>query len=129
MDTAAPDPMVPMPGPISCDGSWGPPARDGSRYALLDGDPATCGAVFCYALWLPAGFRDPPHLHSTDARIFIASGALLLGYGDRANFAAALRIEAPAFVRVRAHCVHFDGVDVDTLIFGTATGRWCTRYV
>ena len=65
---------------------WQDVSADGTRYALLDGDRQS--GPFCYAFFIPAGFWDPAHWHSRNARVFVASGTLWLGYGDRFDRAA-----------------------------------------
>ena len=101
----------------------------GTRYALLEGSRERAGAVFSYAFFIPAGFWDPPHWHTADARIFVARGTLQLAYGDRMDPATAEAFPAGSYLLVPAHARHFDGALEDTLIFGTAIGPWSTHYV
>ncbi|NJK43054.1 MAG: hypothetical protein HC933_01240 [Pleurocapsa sp. SU_196_0] len=108
---------------------WGEPAPDGSRYALLEGRRDVDGALFTYAFFIPAGFWDAAHWHSRDARVFVLSGALHLGYGDVLEPESATVFGAGAFVLVPAGARHFDGSDVDTVIVGVASGVWTTHYV
>ena len=115
-------------------GAWSPDtiqwqdiAADGSRYALLDGDKAA--GIFSYAFFLPAGLWDPPHWHSQDSRVFVASGILQLGYGNVFDRSALRAFPAGSFLTVPANARHFDGADVDTLIYGVARGPWATRYI
>jgi mannose-6-phosphate isomerase-like protein (cupin superfamily) len=108
---------------------WQEIGADGSKYALLEGRRDQPGVAFTYAFWLPAGFWDAPHWHIADARIFVVSGKLKLAYGTSFD-----RGKAPSFgpgscVLVPANAIHYDGGDDDTLIIGTAVGRWATHYV
>ena len=108
---------------------WQETSADGAKYALLEGERDKNGAAFFYAFFIPAGFWDLCHWHGADARVFVASGTLYLGYGavmDRSRLKA---FTAGSFVLVPAGARHFDGSDVDTLIFGTAIGPWATHYV
>jgi hypothetical protein len=106
---------------------WQEIAADGSRYALLDGDKMA--GAFSYAFFLPAGMWDKPHWHSQDSRVFVASGALQLGYGEVFDKTRLGVYPAGSFLSVPGMARHFDGADVDTLIFGVARGPWATHYV
>jgi hypothetical protein len=108
---------------------WAPPAADGSRFALLDGERDKAGQQFSYAFALPPGLWDKPHHHSTTARIFVLKGTLKLGWGQRMDKASARNFPAGSFVVVPAGAVHFDGADEETIILGVASGVWATRYV
>jgi hypothetical protein len=109
--------------------AWQDIGADGTRYALLEGLRDQAGTVFSYAFFIPAGFWDPAHWHTADARVFVASGTLCLGYGTMLDRAEAKAYPAGSYVVVPAGARHFDGSDEDTLIFGTATGPWATLYV
>jgi quercetin dioxygenase-like cupin family protein len=108
---------------------WQDIGADGSKYALLEGSRTVQGSAFTYAFLIPPGFWDAPHWHSADARIFVASGVLKLGYSTEMKKLEALTFRAGAIALVPANAVHFDGADEETLIFGTAIGPWSTHYV
>lgn len=108
---------------------WQETAPDGTRYALLEGVRDRPGTAFSYAFHIPAGFWDPAHWHSADARVFVVSGALHLGYGDALDRARAEIHPAGSYLIVPAGARHFDGSDQETLILGTAIGPWATHYV
>lgn len=108
---------------------WQDVAPDGSRYALLEGVRDQVGEPFSYAFFIPAGFWDPAHWHTADARVFVVSGTLRLGYGDALDQPRAESFPAGSYVLVPAGARHFDGSDEDTLILGTAVGPWATYYV
>ena len=107
--------------------TWQETAPDGTRYALLEG--VREAGTFTYAFFLPAGFWDEAHWHSTDARVFVMQGELRLGYGDRLDKEAATSYPAGSALLVPAEHRHYDGAEVDTLILGVASGSWFTRYV
>jgi len=109
--------------------AWDETGADGTRYALLEGARDAKGAAFSYAFFIPAGFRDPAHWHTADARVFVVRGTLLLGYGDHLEEARMEAFPAGSYVLVPAGARHFDGSDEDTLILGTAIGPWATHYV
>ena len=108
---------------------WQEIGADGTKYTLLEGVRDVVGQAFSYAFFIPKGFWDPPHWHTADARVFVASGTLCLGYGEAMDIGAAKAFPAGSYVVVPAGKRHFDGSDEDTLIFGTATGPWATHYV
>jgi hypothetical protein len=106
---------------------WQEIGADGTRYSLLEGRREQ--GTFSYAFLIPAGFWDPAHWHTQDARVFVASGVLWLGYGDRLDRSAMRAYRAGSFVLVPGGMRHFDGSDEETLIFGVASGPWSTHYV
>jgi quercetin dioxygenase-like cupin family protein len=109
--------------------AWQRVNPDGTRFALLEGVRDTAGVAFSYAFFIPAGVWDGAHHHSADARIFVAQGTLVLGYGDKMDRSKARAYPKGSFLLVPAGAVHFDGSDEDTVIFGTAVGPWATQYV
>jgi quercetin dioxygenase-like cupin family protein len=109
--------------------SWQEIAPDGTKYSLLEGVRDQAGVAFSYAFFIPAGFWDPAHWHTADARVFVAKGTLYLGYGDEMDKAKAKAYPAGSYVVVPANMRHFDGSDEDTLILGMAIGPWSTLYV
>jgi Domain of unknown function (DUF4437) len=108
---------------------WQDTSTDGTKYALLEGQRDLAGAVFSYAFFIPAGFWDPPHWHTQDARVTVLKGSLHLAYGDEFDSAKLEVFPAGSFVVVPAKSRHFDGSDEDTIIVGTALGPWATHYV
>ncbi len=109
--------------------NWQEIALDGTRYSLLEGVRDQIGVAFSYAFFIPAGFWDPAHWHTADARVFVAKGTLYLGYGDEMDKAKAKAYPAGSYIVVPANMRHFDGSDEDTLILGMAIGPWATLYV
>jgi hypothetical protein len=109
--------------------AWGETASNGTRYALLEGRRDMDDALFTYTFFIPAGFWDATHWHSRDARVFVLSGALHLGYGDVLEQQQATLFGAGSFLLVPAGARRFDGSDVDTVIVGVASGVWATHYL
>ena len=109
--------------------AWQETAADGSKYALLEGDKHAPSGSFSYLFFLPAGLWDRPHWHTGDARILVLEGALKVGLGPDFDPAATRLYPAMSLLVVPRDQVHFDGADVDTLVFGVAVGPWETRYV
>ncbi len=108
---------------------WQRTNSDGTKFALLEGVRDKDGVAFSYAFFIPAGVWDAAHSHAATARVFVARGALKLGYGERIDKLKATTFPTGNFLVVPAHARHFDGADVDTIIIGTAIGPWSTDYV
>ena len=98
---------------------WQEISPDGTKYALLEGSRE--GGLFTYAFFLPSGFWDGAHWHSTDARIIVASGCLYLGHGEHLNTTQAKAYGAGSVLIVPAELRHYDGAKEATLIIGMAT--------
>jgi hypothetical protein len=107
--------------------NWTDIGADGTKYALLEGSREH--GVFSYAFFIPANFWDAPHWHTQDARIFVVSGALQLGYGKTHDSSKLETYTAGSYLLVPKDAAHFDGASTDTLIFGVAQGQWRTHYV
>lgn len=108
---------------------WQEIADDGTSYTLLEGDKQDPQAGFSYLLRLPAGVWDRPHWHTGPARLLVLSGELCLGLGSAYAPTQAKRYPAMSMLFVPALEVHFDGCEMDTLVFGVAQGPWATHYV
>ncbi|HLR84742.1 MAG TPA: cupin domain-containing protein [Nocardioidaceae bacterium] len=107
---------------------WAQTNPDGTRSATLVGTREP-GVTFTYAFHIPAGVWDPPHSHTADAHLVVASGELRLGYADRLDRETAGTYPPGSFIYVPGGAVHFDGAEVDTVILGTAVGPWSTEYL
>jgi hypothetical protein len=108
---------------------WQVDGSDGTRYALLEGRRDRAGETFVYAFQMPAGFRDPPHWHTSDAHVVVLDGTLLLGYGDTGDPTSLELFPQGSELLVPAGARHYDGSDQETVIVGRATGVWSTHYV
>ena len=108
---------------------WQEIGADRTKYSLLEGRRDVPDEGFTYAFFIPAGFWDPPHWHTADARVVVVSGTLYLGYGDTEDRNQLLAFPAGSVVLVPANARHFDGSHEDTLIVGMAIGPWNTYYV
>ncbi len=108
---------------------WQTNAPNGTGYALLEGNRDSGAAPFSYAFRIPEGVYDTPHSHSATVRVFVAKGALRIGFGSVFDRSRLMTYPAGSYVIVPGGAVHFDGADVDTVIYGTATGPWSTTYL
>jgi hypothetical protein len=107
---------------------WQDIGADGTKYSLLEGRRDIPGEGFTYAFFIPAGFWDPVHWHTADARVVVLKGTLYLGYGTEMDHSKLEAFPAGSVVLVPANAKHFDGSDEDTLIVGMAIGPWSTHY-
>jgi hypothetical protein len=108
---------------------WQEISPDGTKYSLLEGRRDFPGEAFTYAFFIPAGFWDPAHWHTADARIAVLQGKLYLGYGNKHENDSLHAFGVGNFLLVPANARHFDGSFEDTIIIGTAIGPWATYYV
>ncbi len=106
--------------------AWDTIFVDGSKLAILEGRRDVPGEVFTYAFYLPDGKWVSAHWHCADARVFVASGTLLLGYGERMDKQNIRAYEQGAYLLVPFKVPHFEGARGNTTIIGTGTGPWCT---
>lgn len=53
----------------------------GAKLAVLEGDPSKEG-FFTMRLWLPDGFKIPPHWHPKVEHVTVISGTFNIGTGD-----------------------------------------------
>ncbi len=109
--------------------TWQETYPDGTRYSVLEGVRDVPGTAFTYAFFMPAGFWDPAHAHTADARVVVVQGAMHLGFGTTTDKAAARIFPVGGYLLVPANAVHYDGAETDTIIIGTAIGPWKTTYV
>jgi quercetin dioxygenase-like cupin family protein len=108
---------------------WQDVSQDGTCYTLLEGDKQDPVGGFSYLLKLPPGTWDRPHWHTGPARLLVLRGVLRLGLGDDFRPDRATAYAAGSLLHVPANEVHFDGCELETLVFGVAQGPWSTLYV
>lgn len=101
--------------------------KDGTKYAVLDGDREAVGKPFTYAFWMPGGVWVKPHTHTQQAHVVVVKGSIQLGYGTQMDRSKTITLKAGEFFIVRAGEAHFEGSEGECLIIGTALGGWKTR--
>jgi Domain of unknown function (DUF4437) len=100
----------------------------GAKFAVLEGDPAKEGP-FVMRLWLPDGFRIPPHWHPKVERITVISGTFNLGMGEKFDQSATRAMTAGTFGFWAAGMRHFVWAKGETVIQLHGTGPWMITYV
>ena len=106
---------------------WQENRPGGTQRAVLEGDLARTGPV-TYAFHLPDGAWFPPHQHSSDARVFVLKGTLLLGQGNVIDQSKVLEVKAGEAVFVPHGLIHFEGARGDTVLIGTTMGPFTTVF-
>src|SRR5690349_19934674 len=78
----------------------------GAKMAVLEGDPAKPG-FFAARLWMPDGYKIPPHTHPNRERVTVLSGTLLLGTGDTLDASKAQVLPAGSYSSMSPGMHHF----------------------
>lgn len=105
---------------------WQRVEKDGTKYAVLEGDRDQAGVPFTYAFYMPDGAWVKPHFHSQEARVVVVKGTLLLGEGAVFDKASAKALAAGTTFYVGAKAPHYEGAKGETLIIGVGRGGWKT---
>jgi hypothetical protein len=100
----------------------------GAKFAVLEGDPAKEGP-FVMRLWLPDGFRIPPHWHPKVERVTVISGTFNLGMGEKFDQSATREMTAGTFGFWPAGMRHFAWAKGETVLQLHGTGPWAVTYV
>lgn len=111
--------------------TWGPaPAvfPPGARMAVLRGNPATA-AEFTVRLWMPDGYRIPPHTHPTDENVTVISGTFRAGMGEHFRPDSMLALRPGGFVTAPAGHAHFAMAHGETVVQVHALGPFALTYV
>jgi quercetin dioxygenase-like cupin family protein len=109
--------------------SDGPPSLPpGARFAVLEGDLSQEG-YFALRLWLPDGYRIPPHWHPVYERVTVISGTFHLGMGEQVDDGATSTLPAGSFVTMPPEMRHFARVEGDTVLQLNSLGPWEIVYV
>lgn len=109
--------------------TWTTSARNGTSVAVLEGNPATPGAAFTMLFRMPHGTWLAPHTHSTELRLVVVAGTLLLGDGPSQIAENARRLPAGGFARVAAGAVHYEGAEGEVIMLVTGIGPLQTRFL
>lgn len=87
----------------------------GAKVAVLEGDPAKEG-FFTMRLWLPDGFKIPPHWHPKVEHVTVISGTFNLGMGDKFDQTATRAMPAGTFGFWPADMKHFAWAKGETVL-------------
>lgn len=100
----------------------------GAKFAVLEGDPAKEG-FFTMRLWLPDGFKIPPHWHPKVEHVTVISGTFNVGMGDKFDQTATRAMPAGTFGFWSADMKHFAWAKGETVLQLHGTGPWMITYV
>lgn len=111
--------------------SWqeAPPALPrGAKMAVLAGDPGKEGS-FVLRMQLPAGYKIPPHWHSSPEYLTVISGALQFGGGDKISKAGEHAMKTGAFHYQPAKAHHYAYAREATVLQVQGTGPFDITYI
>jgi quercetin dioxygenase-like cupin family protein len=100
----------------------------GAKVAALEGDPSKEGP-FVLRVWMPDGYRIPPHTHPRAERVTVISGTFHVGMGDRFDASKGLAMPAGTFGTWPAGMKHFVWAKGETVIQLHGTGPWSLTYL
>lgn len=102
---------------------------EGAKLAVLEGNPMK-PETFTMRLWMPAGYRIPPHFHPAWEHVTVVKGSFHVGMGskfDESKEAAVL--QTGAFGALPPGMRHFAWTNEETVIQLHGVGPWQLRYV
>lgn len=110
---------------------WGP-APDalpaGAKLAVLEGDPMKDGS-YTMRLWMPAGYKIPPHSHPAFEHVTVVSGTFSVGMGDTFDKTKGSKLPAGSFAFLAPGMHHFAFTGKETVIQLHGTGPWQINYL
>lgn len=107
--------------------AWQNIDKEGTKWAVLEGDKDAAGKAFTYAFFIPAGYWEH-HWHTQDARVVVITGELKVSFGNKLDKGGAKGYPVGSYLYVPANVQHSMGAEVDTIIIGTALGPWKTHH-
>ncbi|MGQ0561221.1 MAG: cupin domain-containing protein [Gemmatimonadota bacterium] len=100
----------------------------GAKLAVLAGDPSQPGE-FTMRLWMPAGYRIPPHFHPKVEHVTVVEGIFLVGMGETFTKAGATALPAGTFAALPPGMRHFAWTEAPATIQLHGAGPWSLTYV
>jgi len=100
----------------------------GAKLAVLEGDPTKEGP-FTMRLWMPAGYRIPPHSHPAPEHVTVVSGTFYVGLGDTFDEKKGNKLPAGTFAFLAPGMHHFAYAKVATVIQLHGIGPWQINYL
>lgn len=111
---------------------WGPAPPSlppGAQAALLIGDPSKAGMLYTIRVKMPAGYKVPPHWHSTDENVTVLQGALMIGKGEQFDATKTEELPAGSFMRMPKTMRHFALAKGETILQVHGIGPFDVTYV
>jgi mannose-6-phosphate isomerase-like protein (cupin superfamily) len=100
----------------------------GAKLAVVEGDPMKPGS-YTMRLWMPDGYRLPPHFHSTPEHVTVLSGTFLVGMGDQFDAAKLSPLAPGSFGMIPPGMHHFAQARGEVVLQLHGTGPWTLTYV
>src|SRR4029077_21271494 len=95
----------------------------GSKLAVMEGNPSKEGP-FVMRLWLPDGYRIPPHTHPKPERVTVISGTFNIGMGDKFDASKGEAMPAGTFGTWAPGMKHYVWATGEPVIQLHGTGPW-----
>ena len=80
--------------------------RQGPKQVVLNGDPSQPG-IYSVQVTIPAHTTVPPHTHRDDRAVYVVSGTLYVGYGEKRDEAALKQLPAGSYYTEPAATAHY----------------------
>jgi quercetin dioxygenase-like cupin family protein len=106
----------------------GPAVIPGAKSAVIEGNPREAGP-FTMRLFLPAGARIAPHVHSGVEHVSVLYGTFNLGHGEKFDVEKLKSLPAGSFVAMPPGHAHFVQIREATVIQLHGLGPWTLTYV
>lgn len=100
----------------------------GTQRLVLEGDPAQPG-LFTLRLKLKAGARIAPHTHPRHERVTVLSGAVAVGFGEKASPTQLTVFRAGSYYVNPPDVSHYLSIVEDSVVQITAEGPWEVKYL
>ena len=100
----------------------------GAKVAVLEGDPSKEG-FFTMRLWLPDGFKIPPHWHPKVEHVTVISVTFNIGTGEKFDQTATRAMPTGTFGFWPGDMKHFAWAKGETVLQLHGTGPWMITYV
>lgn len=100
----------------------------GARLAVLEGNPMAEG-FYTMRLWMPAGYRIPPHFHKKFEHVTVISGTFNLGMGETFDESKAAKMPAGTFGYLAPNMNHYAFASEPTVIQLHGDGPWGIYYL
>jgi hypothetical protein len=99
----------------------------GAKLAVLEGNPMQSG-IYTMRLWVPDGYKIPPHHHLQVEHVTVISGTFNLGMGDTFDETKGSAMPAGTFGFLPPHTNHFAWAKGETVIQLHGNGPWGIIY-
>lgn len=100
----------------------------GALLAVVSGDPSRPGRSVIQ-LYMPDGYRMPPHLHPTDEHVEVLSGALLIGIGKKVDARKTMKLVPGDSGTAPIGAMHYTIASGPTILQVSFEGPYTITYV